>query len=195
MESMSADTVLGIADFTSSYIEPAFLKLKDKLFKPSQQTLDKRVASYTSSYLFGFKGSLKVIKDALKKGASPNVQRDRLDSEWRKTGTEPVLVTAARHNATELVKLLLVAGAQVNAQDSNGENAADATQRGGLRAMNQLLVDNGAHATKETPEAPSRFPTLAEAAHDFTANAAKPDVTADKKPAPAPQPGPAQKFG
>lgn len=195
MQSMSADTVLGIANFTSSYIEPAIIKLKDKLITPSQKTLDKRLASYTNSYLFGFKGSLKVIADALKKGANPNVQRDRLDSEWRKIGTEPVLITAARFNAMELVKLLVISGANVNAVDSNGENAADATQRGALRTMNMLLVENGARATKETPEAPSRFPTLAEAANDFKATAAKPDATPDKKPAPEPKPANTRKPG
>lgn len=192
MYSASAETVLGIANFTSSYIEPGFLKLKDKLFKPSQKTLDKRVASYTSSYLFGLNGSLKVIKDALKKGASPNVQRDRLDSEWRKIGTEPVLITAARFNAKELVELLLIAGADINAKDSDGKNAADATQRGGLRGMNALLTENGAQATT-TSEAPSRFPTLAQAANDFKASAELRDAV-PKAPAPAPKPGPAQKF-
>ncbi|MDF3023311.1 MAG: hypothetical protein K0R10_672 [Alphaproteobacteria bacterium] len=192
MYSASAESVLGIANFTSSYIEPGFLKLKDKLFKPSQQTLDKRVASYTNSYLFGFKGSLKVIKDALKKGASPNVQRDRLDSEWRKIGTEPVLITAARFNAQELVEVLLIAGADINAKDSDGKNAADATQRGGLRGMNALLTEKGAQATT-TPEAPSRFPTLAQAANDFKESAELRDAV-PKAPAPAPKPGPAQRF-
>ncbi len=57
------------------------------------------------------------------------MQRDRLDSEWRKIGTEPLLLTAVRFNAKELVEVLLIAGADVNAKDSDGKNAADATQR------------------------------------------------------------------
>lgn len=129
MQSMSADTVLGIANFTSSYIEPAFLKLKDKLFKPSQQTLDKRVASYTNSYLFGFKGSLKVIKDALAKGANPNVQTDRINSEWEKIGTEPVLNKAVRFGDKPLVEVLVAAGADVTLPDSDGKTAQDQLQR------------------------------------------------------------------
>ncbi len=129
MQSMSADTVLGIADFMSNYIEPNFIKLKDKLFPPSQRTLDKRLTGFTSSYLFGFKGSLKVIRDALNKGANPNAVMDRINSEWEKIGSEPVLNKAVRFGATPLVEALVAAGADPAQQDSDGKTAIDLTQR------------------------------------------------------------------
>lgn len=129
MQSMSADTVLGIANFTSSYIEPWIIKLKDKLFKPSQKTLDKRVTGFTNSYLFGLKGSLKVIKDALAKGANPNAEMDRINSEWEKIGTEPVLNKAVRFGARELVDVLVAAGADPKLPDSDGKVATDYLQR------------------------------------------------------------------
>lgn len=132
MESMSAETVLGIANFTSSYIEPAIIKLKDKIFKPSQQTLDKRVASYTNSYLFGFKGSLKVIKDALQKGANPNTITDRINSEWEKIGTEPVLNKAVRFGDKALVDVLVAAGADPTLPASDGKSAVDLNRRPAL---------------------------------------------------------------
>ncbi len=144
MQSMSADTVLGIADFMSNYIEPNFIKLKDKLFKPSQKTLDKRLTGFTSSYLFGFKGSLKVIKDALNKGANPNTVMDRINSEWEKIGTEPVLNKAVRFGATPLVEALVAAGADPTQQDSDGKTAVDLTQR--RPALAPYLNDNSAVA-------------------------------------------------
>jgi hypothetical protein len=171
MESMSAETVLGIANFTSSYIEPGFLKLKDKLFTPSQQTLDKRVASYTNSYLFGFKGSLKVIKDALQKGANPNAVMDRINSEWEKIGTEPVLNKAVRFGDKALVDVLLAAGANPNMPDSDGKTAADHLQR-----RPGLATAQGAAA---------QMSSLTPAASGFNDSAAK----ADEKPAASPAPG------
>lgn len=123
---------MDIANFTSSYIEPAIIKLKDKLFKPSQQTLDKRVASYTNSYLFGFKGSLKVIKDALQKGANPNTVTDRINSEWEKIGTEPVLNKAVRFGDKALVDVLVAAGADPTLPASDGKSAVDLNRRPAL---------------------------------------------------------------
>ncbi len=120
---------MGIADFTSNYLEPAIIKLKDKLFTPSQKTLDKRVTGFTNSYLFGFKGSLKVIKDALNKGANPNAVMDRIDSEWVKIGTEPVLNKAVRFGDKALVDVLVAAGADPTRPDSDGKTAADHLQR------------------------------------------------------------------
>jgi hypothetical protein len=58
--------------------------------------------------------------------------------------------------------------------------------------MNALLTENGAQATT-TPEAPSRFPTLAQAVNDFKPSAELRDAVS-KTPAPAPKPDPAQKF-
>lgn len=158
MENMSAETVLSIANFTSSYIEPAIIKLKDRLFKPSQQTLDKRVASYTNSYLFGFKGSLKVIKDALQKGANPNTMTDRINSEWEKIGTEPVLNKAVRFGDKTLVDVLVAAGADPTLPASDGKSAVDINRRPALASS----LETG-----------SKVSTLASSAPGFNSNAEK----------------------
>ncbi|MDI1227073.1 MAG: hypothetical protein PSY14_05260 [bacterium] len=168
---MSADTVLGIASFTSSYIEPGIIKLKDKLFKPSQKTLDKRVTGFTNSYLFGLKGSLKVIKDALAKGANPNAEMDRINSEWEKIGTEPVLNKAVRFGDKALVDVLVAAGADPTRPDSDGKTAIDLTQR---RPSIKLVKDN------------SNVADLASPATGFNASAEKDGVKATIAPSPQP---------
>ncbi len=156
MESMSADTVLGIANFTSSYIEPAIIKLKDKLIKPSQKTLDKRVTGFTNSYLFGLKGSLKVIKDALAKGANPNAVMERINSEWETIGTEPVLNKAVRFGDRTLVDVLIAAGADPTIPDSDGKSAVDLNRRPALAT---------------SLDATGKVSALASAATGFNANA------------------------
>ncbi|HYD18330.1 MAG TPA: hypothetical protein VEF76_07620 [Patescibacteria group bacterium] len=158
MYSATGETVLGIAAFQVNFVEPAIIKLKDKLFPPSQKTLDKRLTGYTSVYLFGLKGALKIINDALAKGANPNVQTDRINSEWEKIGTEPLLTKAARHGAQPLVAALVAAGADLDARDSDGKTAFEAAR--GSRAVKIFLADSGATVT--APDAATTPGTLAD---------------------------------
>lgn len=174
MQSMSADTVLGVANFTSSYIEPAIIKLKDKLFPPSQKTLDKRLTGYTNSYLFGFKGSMKVIKDALAKGANPNATMERINSEWETIGTEPVLNKAVRFGDKALVDALVAAGADPTQPDSDGKSAVDLNRRPSLAT---------------SLDATGKVSALASPADGFNTNAdrngEKPAAATTAQPAPA----------
>ncbi len=197
-DNMNADAVLGIAAFTVRFIEPAIIKLKDKLFPPSQKTLDKRLTGYADVYLFGLEGALGIMKDAIKKGASPNTTIDRHNSEWEKTGTEPLLVKVARFDSMPLLKLLIENGAKVNATDSNGETALFATARNGSTVATKYLLDAGIEPTVvEKANRDAMF--VAEASHaggvaklikaalSFNAAADKPAAN-DTKPTPADEP-------
>jgi hypothetical protein len=147
----SAESVLGIAAFQVKFIEPLFIKAKDKLFPPKQKTLDNRLSGYASVYLFGLKGALPIMKEALKKGANPDYETERLDSEWRKIGTEPLIVRFARNRSLELVQLLVDAGADLNAKDSDGKTALDVSKSWSGRdtEITRYLADKGAQSGGE----------------------------------------------
>lgn len=144
----SAESVLGIAAFQVRFIEPLIIKAKDKLFPPRQKTLDKRLSGYASVYLFGLKGALPIMKEALKKGANPDYETERLDSEWRKIGTEPLIVRFARNRSLELVQLLADAGADLNAKDSDGLTALDVSKswNGRDTEITRYLAGKGAQS-------------------------------------------------
>lgn len=163
-QSASADTVVGIAEFMVNYVDPLFIKLKDKWFPPSQKTLDKRLTGYSYLLMSNFKGALPIIKDALAKGANPNVTIDKLDENWNKTGKEPLLVRATRNGTFDLVEALVAANADITAPDSSGKSAMAYASRSTkfTAALKSSASFNGA-APKDTAQGTPVLPTTAPA--------------------------------
>lgn len=125
MQSMQAESVFAISELTVGYIERPFILLKDKFFPPSQATLDKRLAGNAKAYMFGIKNSLKIVKDALAKGANPNVMLDTVDADWNPAGKQPVLFAAVQRNLPELASALVGAGANIELPDDKGNKTSD----------------------------------------------------------------------
>ena len=142
------DGAIGMMNLSIQYIERPWLKLKDKWFPPSPEKLNKRIANYVDLYVNGGETAIPIIWDAIKQGGDANLVVPKKDPiSGKVTGTEPLIVKAARNDKFFLVHALQAAGADLNAKDSNGETALIAGARVGSLEITSFLLDAGANAT------------------------------------------------
>ncbi len=106
---------VAMADVTLATMVYPLTKLKDFLWKPSQQTLDSRLVFNVQLAELGSKSTALFIKDALKKGANPDVTVGK--------DKEPLVITATRTKLPKIVALLGDAGANLDATDKWGDTA------------------------------------------------------------------------
>ncbi|MCB1169787.1 MAG: ankyrin repeat domain-containing protein [Leptospiraceae bacterium] len=86
-------------------------------------------------------GALGAVKDALKRGASPNAY-------CGKKGDYPVIIEASRD--AQMLRLLIEAGADVNATNSIGETALTYAANGGRIECVRILLKAGADPNRPT---------------------------------------------
>ena len=77
-----------------------------------------------------------IVSILLKKGANPNIRE-------KKSGKTP-LIKAVKTDNVKITKLLISSGADINAQDNNGNTALSLAKEAGNTKIIELLVEAGA---------------------------------------------------
>lgn len=163
---MTPEFAEGAMNISVLYFERPLLKLKDKLFPPSQKTLDKRIANYVDSYIAGATASIPIIWDAIQKGGNPSQQVKTADG-----GTEPLIIRAAKANKFFLFQALQAGGADLNAKDSKGDTALIAATRAGSLEISTFLIELGADVEAVTRKGQDALFIAEEGGHKLIAKA------------------------
>ncbi|KAH9826336.1 Ankyrin repeat domain-containing protein 17 [Teratosphaeria destructans] len=120
---------------------------------------------------------IETVRTLINHGANPNLRDGALSypitAATQKSGGEEhstPLINAAAHMSADAVKLLLMKGADVNAQNSAGDTALIMAAARGDQACVRLLCESGADVTYSNPQRGLAVQVAAEALHPLCAS-------------------------